>query len=202
MVPRLCPAVSATHWLLSVAILQELDQDVVELHEANVEPLVAPLQIRHADRSRIDLPLPSDDLLIGHQRVMDLLPMKIAITHYLVAAEYLGVELEGAIHVVDRNTEMLHSLKAGAEGCAVAVSRDGSPAWTGGALGKRRDAHCESGSSNAADCGTTCSKTSLRSRGATILVSVGLLDITSSPCSEVQVLPTGDERFNADTMTL
>src|SRR5262249_58652579 len=80
-------------------------------------------------------------------------PHEIAITHYLVAAEYLGVELEGAIHVVDRNTEMLHSLEAGAEGCAVAVSRDGSPAWTAGALGKRRDARCGGGGSNPPELG-------------------------------------------------
>src|SRR5262249_53202833 len=99
----------------------------------------------------------SDDLLVGHYGVVDLLAVKIAIAHHLVAAEDLGVEREGAIHVLDRNTEVLHSLEAGAERSVVAVCRDGSLAGIGGAPGERRGVHYEGAGSNAADCGAPCS---------------------------------------------
>src|SRR5262249_62161835 len=111
------------------------EHDVVYLHEPNSEPLLTSPQVRHADRARIDPSLPSSDLLIGHHRVMDLLAVKIAIAHHLVAAEHLGVEFEGAIHVLDRKAEVLHSLESGAERRVVAVSRNGERVWTGGILG-------------------------------------------------------------------
>ena len=120
MVARLGPTVAAADWLLGIAVLQELDHDVVELHEAHVEALIATLEIRHANGSRIDSALPRNDLLIGHQRVVDPLAVKIAVAHHLVAAEHFGVELEGAIHVLDRHAKVLHSLEPRAERRVVA----------------------------------------------------------------------------------
>ncbi len=129
MVSRLSPTVSAAHRLLGVAILQELDHDIVELHETDVEPLLATLQVRHADRSRIDPSLPCDDLLIRHQRIVDRLAVKISIAHHLVTAEHLGVELERPIHVLDGDAEMLHALEPGAESSVVGVCHDDLLSW-------------------------------------------------------------------------
>jgi hypothetical protein len=64
VVSRLSPAVSASHLLLHIAILQELKDHVVELHETDIQPLLAALEVRHSDGSRIDLSLPRQDLLI------------------------------------------------------------------------------------------------------------------------------------------
>ena len=54
MVARLGEAVAAAHRLVGIAILQQLDHHIVELHEAHVEPLLAAGEVRHADRARID----------------------------------------------------------------------------------------------------------------------------------------------------
>src|SRR5215468_752781 len=178
MIARLGPAVPASHWLPRVAVMQQLEHDVVELHEAHVETLLSTPEVRHPNGLRIDPALPGNDLLIGHQRILNPVSMEIAVAIYLVSPEHLGVELERAIHVMDRNTEVLHSLEARAEGSVVTASQ----AWTGGALGERRDAHCESGSGNAADCGTRAQDISAIKGGHDIGVC-GLVGHDFLPCS-------------------
>jgi hypothetical protein len=50
MLPRLRPTVAAAHRLRRVAVLQQLDDHVVELNEAHVQPLRAAPKIGDADR--------------------------------------------------------------------------------------------------------------------------------------------------------
>ena len=74
-----------------------------------------PLQVRNAQRARIDLAHARLDLLIGQQRVVNALALEVAIAHHLGAAEHLGIEREGAIHVLHCEAEMLHALQPRAE---------------------------------------------------------------------------------------
>ena len=55
VIARLGEAGAAAGRLIGVAILQQLDHDVVELDEPHVQPLRAAAQVRHAHRPRIDL---------------------------------------------------------------------------------------------------------------------------------------------------
>lgn len=55
------------------------------------------------------MPLVRLDLLGGQKRVVDGLALKIAIAHDLRATRHLGVEGERALHVLDRQAEMLHA---------------------------------------------------------------------------------------------
>jgi hypothetical protein len=54
---------------------------------------------------------------------MDLLAVKISIPHNLRATYYLGVELKGAVHILDRDPEVLYSLQADAERFIVSFRR-------------------------------------------------------------------------------
>ena len=121
VVARLGEAVAAAGGLLGVAILQQLDHDVVELDEAHVQPLRAAAQIRNAHRARIDPALARLDLLVGQQRVVDALALEIAVAHHLGSAEHLGVELERAIHVLHGQAEVLHALQPCTERPAVST---------------------------------------------------------------------------------
>lgn len=51
---------------------------------------------------------------------MDALALEVAVAHHLGAAENLGVELEGAIHVLHGEAEVLHTLQARAERSGIA----------------------------------------------------------------------------------
>ena len=123
MVARLRPAVAIAHGLRGVAILQQLDHDVVELHEADIQTLIAAPEVGDAEVARIDLPLMGQDLLVQQDGVVDLFAVKVAITHHLVAAEHFGVKLEGAIHVLDGDAEVLHALQTSTERPVVPLRR-------------------------------------------------------------------------------
>ena len=75
------------------------------------------------------------DLLVGQQGVVDALALEIAVAHDFGAAEHLGVEREGAIHVLHGEPEVLHALQPRAERCVVAAFRDGVRVWVAGVLG-------------------------------------------------------------------
>src|SRR5262245_37288484 len=78
MFPGLRPAVAAAHRLSRVAILQQLDDDVVELDEAHVQPLRATPKVGDADGARINLALVRNDLLMGEDCVVDGLTVEVA----------------------------------------------------------------------------------------------------------------------------
>ena len=119
-----------------VAILQQLDDDVVELDEAHVQPLRAAAEVGNAQRPRIDLAHARLDVLVGQQRVVDALALEVAVAHHLGAAEHLGVEREGAVHVLHGEAEVLHALQPRAERAAGAGLE--IPAGCGGRGCRRR----------------------------------------------------------------
>jgi hypothetical protein len=61
VIARLGPAVAATHRLRGIKIRREFDNDVLELDDADVEPLRVALQVRNAGGTRIDASLASND---------------------------------------------------------------------------------------------------------------------------------------------
>ena len=73
MIERLGKRSAAAGRLRSVAVLQELDHDVVELDEADVESLGAVLEIGDAHRTRVHFAFARLDLLRGEQRVVNAL---------------------------------------------------------------------------------------------------------------------------------
>jgi hypothetical protein len=77
MFPRLRPTVAAAHRLRRVAVLQQLDDDVVELNEAHVQPLRAAPKIGDDDGTRIDLAFMRNDLLMREDRVVDGLAVEV-----------------------------------------------------------------------------------------------------------------------------
>lgn len=93
------------------------------MHEANVESLRATLEVGDADRTRVDLLCVGKDALVEQQGVVHLLALKVAVTHDFGAAKHLGVELIGAVHVLNRDAEMLNTLQSSAEWGAVALCR-------------------------------------------------------------------------------
>ena len=111
---------AAAGGLLGVAVLQQLDHDIVELDEAHVQALRAASQVRDAHGARIDPAHARLDLLVGQQRVVDALALEVAVAHHLGAAEHLGIEFEGAVHVLHGEPEMLHALQPRAERPVVA----------------------------------------------------------------------------------
>ena len=111
------------HRLIGVAILQQLDHDIVELDEAHVEPLRAAPQVGNTDRPRIDPACVRLDLLVGQQRVLHPVALEIAVAEHLGAAEHLGIELIGALHVLDGEPEMLDALEPRAERRLIALGR-------------------------------------------------------------------------------
>jgi hypothetical protein len=115
VVERLRERGAAARGLLGVAVLQQLDHDIVELDEANVQALRAAAQIRDAHRARIDPAHARLDLLIRQQRVVDSLTVEVAVAHDLGSTEDFGIEGEGAVHVLHGEPEMLHALEPGAE---------------------------------------------------------------------------------------
>ena len=102
--------------LIGIAVLQQLDHDIVELDEAHVEALRTTAEIRHTQRARVDLARAGFDFLVGQQRVVDPLTLEVAIAEHFGAAEDLGIELIGAVHVLNRDAEMLHTLQPRAQG--------------------------------------------------------------------------------------
>ena len=106
--------------------MQQLEHDVVELYEAYVETLLSTPEVRDADGSRIDPAFSGNELLVGHQRVLNPLSMEITVAIYLVRTQHLGVELERAIHVLNRDTKVLHSLNSRGERRVVARTRGGT----------------------------------------------------------------------------
>ena len=114
---------AAAHRLIGVAILQQLDHDIVELDEADVEPLCAAPQVGNADRSRIDPACVRLDFLVGQQRVLHAIALEVAVAENLGAAQHGGIEFIGAFHVLDGETEMLDALQPRAERRLVALRR-------------------------------------------------------------------------------
>src|SRR5690349_16967135 len=112
MVARLGPAVATAHWLARIAILQQFDDHIVELDEANVQPLRSAPEVGHADGAGINSFLTRENLLIQQERVVDLLTLEIAIAHHLDAAKHLSVELECAIHILNGQAKVLDALEA------------------------------------------------------------------------------------------
>jgi hypothetical protein len=123
VIERLGEARAAAGGLLGIPVLQELDHDIVELDEAHVQAQPAAPQVRDAHGPWIDPAHARLDLLIGQQRVVNALTVKIAVAHHLGAAEHLGVEFVGAVHVLHRQPEMLHALQPRAERPAVSRRR-------------------------------------------------------------------------------
>ena len=111
MIERLGKRGAAAGGLLRVAVLQQLDHDIVELDEAHIEPLCSASQVGNAHRARIDPAHPRLDLLVRQQRIVNALTMEVAVAHHFGAAKDFRIEFERAIHVLNREPEMLHALK-------------------------------------------------------------------------------------------
>jgi hypothetical protein len=91
------------------------------LNEADIQPLRAAFQVRHSDRARVDFKLSRNDLLIGHECVMDRCAVEVAVAHDFIATENLSVEFESAVHILNRKPEVLGSLKSRAQRTVVAI---------------------------------------------------------------------------------
>src|SRR5262249_36880750 len=91
MLQRLREAVRAAHWLVGVAILQQLDDDIVKLDKAHVQPLLPAPEIGDSQCSRTNVELVCQDLLIGQQRVLNAVALEIAVEEHFCAAEHFSV---------------------------------------------------------------------------------------------------------------
>lgn len=117
---RLRKGVRTAHRLVRVAILQKLDDDVVELDEAHVEPLRAASQIGHADGARVDRQLVGADLLVREQRVLDGIALEVTVPKHLRPTKHLGVEFESPLHILHRQPKVLDTLQPSTKWPAVA----------------------------------------------------------------------------------
>ena len=116
---------------------------------------------------------PRFDFLIGQQRVVDTLALEIAVAHHFRAAQYLRVEFERAIHVLDREAEMLHALKPCAQRPFVAICRRSRLR----ALCRRRRR----------DAGPRCSQPG-QHRGASAAKRIAALEVDRIQVDRIQVL--------------
>ncbi len=60
-----------------VAVLEQLDDRIVELDQACIQPLRPTAQVRNADRFRIDLLMSGLDLINQKNRVVHAVPVEI-----------------------------------------------------------------------------------------------------------------------------
>ena len=79
MPQRLREAVRTTHRLVGVPILQQFDDDVVELNEPHIEPLLTAAEIGDSQGLGAHAQLVREDFLIGEQRVLNTVALEIAV---------------------------------------------------------------------------------------------------------------------------
>ena len=97
--------------------------DIVELDESNIQTLRPAPQIRDAHGARIDPAYARLDVLVGQQRVVNAVALEVAIAHDFRPAQYFGVEGERAVHVLNRETEVLHARSRAPSGASFGFSR-------------------------------------------------------------------------------
>jgi hypothetical protein len=106
--------------LVRIAILQELDHDVVELYEPHVEALGAAPQVWHADSPRIDAEFIGKDFLVGEQRVLYGVALKVTVPEHFCPTEDFGIEFICPFHVLHCEAEMLYALEPGTQQAFIA----------------------------------------------------------------------------------
>src|SRR5262245_20163847 len=95
-----CPGGAAARWLGTVAIVEQLQNHVVELEETDVQSLPPAPQVRHSYCRGADALIESFDLVIQQQCVVDDLAVEVAVSHDFRSPKDLGIERIRAIHVL------------------------------------------------------------------------------------------------------
>src|SRR5262245_59522560 len=114
------PCCSCTHRFLILAIVQEFQNHVVELDEADVQALLSVTKIGNSVGRRIDFLLVSFDLVIQHQSVLNFFAMEVPVAHHLGAAQHICVERIRPVHILNRQSKVLKTEDTLPERCVVA----------------------------------------------------------------------------------
>src|SRR5262245_28367227 len=120
MLVRRGPCCSCTHRFLILAIVQEFQNHVVKLDEADVQALLSVTKIGNSVGRRIDFLLVSFDLVIQHQSVLNFFAMEVPVAHHLGAAQHICVERIRPVHILDRQSKVLKTEDTLPERCVVA----------------------------------------------------------------------------------
>src|SRR5262245_15195826 len=120
MLVRRGPCCSCTHRFLILAIVQEFQNHVVKLDEADVQALLSVTKIGNSVGRRIDFLLVSFDLVIQHQSVLNFFAMEVPVAHHLGAAQHICVERIRPVHILNRQSKVLKTEDTLPERCVVA----------------------------------------------------------------------------------